>query len=408
VSRRWVVLALIFTGILISYVDRGNLGLAATSIMRDFSFPPGTMGVLLSAFFWTYAAFQIPAGAIVDRVGIRRVYAMAFLLWSVASALIGFARGMTDILALRMLLGLAEAAGPIASLSYIRKNFSGAEIGLPTSIYIAGQNMGPALGALIGTQLIANHGWRFMFIATGVGALAWLPFWWWLAPRDDGRAPSVAGAAPKPPIPWGEITSNGAFWAISVCVLFSSYFWYFLLTWVPAYLTISRGFTTVEMGKVISTPLFIMAGFNIVAGFAADKLINRVGSVFRVRLWFCVAGFLGSGSMLLLLVLPGKEVVLPILLVAICSAGIGNSNYWAIAQHTPPVTLVGRTIGYLNTLSQLAGAAAPLVTGWILGPEKQFGIAVLVAGVCTILAGLTLLFTGANGLDRMKANLEHS
>jgi len=407
-THRWIVLALIFTGILISYIDRGNLGLAATSIMHDFAFPPGAMGVLLSAFFWTYAAFQIPAGALVDRVGIRRVYAVAFVVWSIASAGIGIARGMTDILLLRMLLGMAEAAGPIASLTYIRRNFSGAEIGLPTSIYVAGQNLGPAAGALIGTQLIAHYGWRAMFVATGMGALLWLPFWWWLAPRDQKVKAPVAGAAPKVPLPWREITSSGAFWAISICILFSSYFWYFLLTWVPAYLTMSRGFTTVEMGRVISTPLFVMAVLNIGAGFAADRLIRRVGSVFRVRLWFCAAGYLGSGSLLLLLVLPGKEVVLPILMVAVCSAGIGNSNYWAIAQHTPPMSLVGRTIGFLNTLSQIAGAAAPLVTGWILGPEKQFGPAVLIAGMSSICAAFCLLFVGASGMERIKTNLEHS
>ncbi len=77
-NRRWVILALVFAGILISYVDRGNLSIAATAIMRDFRISPGSMGVLLSAFFWTYAAFQIPAGHVVDRFGIRRVYAAGF------------------------------------------------------------------------------------------------------------------------------------------------------------------------------------------------------------------------------------------------------------------------------------------------------------------------------------------
>src|ERR1700687_3939665 len=128
---RWVVVALIFSGILISYIDRGNLGIAAPSIMREFQFAPSAMGVLLSAFFWTYAAFQIPSGAIVDRFGIRLVYALAFLLWSLASAGLGLSRALTDMLLLRMLLGLAESVGPIASLSFIRRNFAGAEVGLP-------------------------------------------------------------------------------------------------------------------------------------------------------------------------------------------------------------------------------------------------------------------------------------
>ena len=93
-TRRWIVVGLIFTGILISYIDRGNLGIAAPSIMREFSFSPSSMGMLLSAFFWTYALFQIPAGTIVDRFGIRIVYAVAFLLWSLASAAIGLSRGL--------------------------------------------------------------------------------------------------------------------------------------------------------------------------------------------------------------------------------------------------------------------------------------------------------------------------
>src|SRR5437899_7277470 len=127
--------------------------------MREFRIEPSGMGVLLSAFFWTYAAFQIPAGLLVDRLGIRRAYAAGFLMWSVASASIAVSRGTGDIIGLRMLLGLAESIGPLASLSFIRNNFAGKDQGLPTSIYIAGQNIGPALGALAGTMLLSRFGW---------------------------------------------------------------------------------------------------------------------------------------------------------------------------------------------------------------------------------------------------------
>lgn len=405
-SRRWVIVGLIFLGIVISYVDRGNLGIAAPSIMREFGFPPASMGLLLSAFFWTYAIFQIPAGTLVDRFGIRLLYAAAFTVWSLASASIGFSRGLTDILLLRMLLGLAEAVGPIASLSYIRRSFSGAEVGLPTAIYIAGQNIGPAAGALLGTQLIALLGWRAMFILTGLGALVWLPGWLLLAPRDDGQ-PKIAGG-PRVPVgqlPWREVLAAPAFWAMSACTFLASYFWYFLLTWVPTYLTASRGFSTTEMGQVLSVPLFTMAAVNIVAGVIADRLVRRTQSVFRVRLWFCAGGYLGSGALLLLLVLPNREAVLPVLLFAVCATGVGNSNYWAISQHAAPPSLVGRAIGYLNTISQVAGAAAPLITGWTLGPQQEFGVALIIAGVAPVLAAGCLLIAGSGGLERMRASL---
>jgi MFS transporter, ACS family, D-galactonate transporter len=402
--RRWTVVALIFTGILISYIDRGNLGIAAASIMRDFHFEPGLMGMLLSAFFWTYALFQVPAGAIVDRIGIRRVYAAAFLIWSMASAATALSRGMTDILLTRLVLGLAEAVGPIASLSYIRRSFSGPELGLPTAIYIAGQNAGPALGALLGAVLIDRLSWRALFAITGMGALLWLPFWWWLAPRDQRRRVVEPTAAARPSVRWGEVLRSRALWTMSACIFLSSYYWYFLLTWVPSYLTLSRGFTTVEMGRILSVPLFVMAALNIAGGALADRLSRRLG-VFRVRLLFAAGGYIGAATVLLLLVVPNRAAVFPILLVSICTTGIGNSNYWAIAQQAPPAHMVGRTIGYLNTISQAAGAAAPLITGLILGPHKQFGPAILIAGTCPVLAAGCLIFAGSKSLERVKALL---
>lgn len=405
--RRWTVVALIFTGILISYIDRGNLGIAAVSIMRDFQFEPRLMGMLLSAFFWTYALFQVPAGAIVDRIGIRKVYAAAFLIWSMASAATALSRGMTDILLTRLALGLAESVGPIASLTYIRRSFAGPELGLPTAIYVAGQNVGPALGALLGAILIERLGWRALFAITGLGALLWLPFWWWLAPRERHSAAQPAKAAVPSPVRWSEVLRSRALWTMSACIFLSSYYWYFLLTWVPSYLTLSRGFSTVEMGRILSVPLFVMAALNIAVGAFADRLAGRVG-VFRTRLLFAAGGYIGSSTVLLLLIMSNRDAVFPILLVSVCAAGIGNSNYWAIAQHAPPARMVGRTIGYLNTISQVAGAAAPLITGLILGPHKQFGPAILIAGTCPLLAAGCLIFAGSNNLERVKVLLAES
>jgi MFS family permease len=404
-NRRWVVVALIFAGILISYVDRGNLGIAAPFIMRDFRFSPAQMGTLLSAFFWTYGFFQVPMGAIVDRVGIRLVYAAAFVVWSLASASIGLSGSLAGILLLRMLLGMSESAGPIASMAFIRRNFNGAEAGLPTAVYIAGQNVGPAVGTLLGAQLIDHFGWRAMFIMTGLGALVWLPGWLAVAPRNDGAQANQEPKVSVRQLPWREVVGTRAFWMMPLCIFLSSYFWYFLLTWVPTYLKESRGFTTVEMGRVLSIPLFAMAGLNVAAGFLADRLVKRASSMFAVRLGFCVAGYFGSGALLLLLAMPGRDAVLPILLFAVCATGIGNANYWAMSQHITSSALVGRTVGVLNTVSQLAGASAPLITGWLLGPKLQFDVALTIAGLSPVMAAVCLLYTGASGLERIRLKL---
>src|SRR5947209_9334389 len=210
-NRRWAVLLLIFFGILISYVDRGNLSIAAVEIMHDFRFSPALMGTLLSCFFWTYGAFQIPAGLFVDRYGIRNVYALAFVVWSLASASIALSTGFGFILGSRLVLGMAEAVGPLASLAFIRRSFAPADQGFPTSVYIAGQTLGPALGAWLGTVLLTAFGWRAMFAVTGLAALIWIVPWLLVAPRDlPVQSRSVAGN-----LRMRAVAANPGVWALS-------------------------------------------------------------------------------------------------------------------------------------------------------------------------------------------------
>lgn len=411
-KARWVGLSLIFFGIVINYIDRGSLSIAAPSIMHDFRITPATMGVILSAFFWTYGICQFPAGAIVDRFGIRGSYAVGFVIWSIASASIALCTRPGEIVGARMVLGIAESTAPLASLAFIRSNFAGEEQGLPTSIYIAGQNVGPAVGTLVGAVLLARFGWRVMFAVTGLVALVWLPGWLIAVPSGRPRAERRMKEPPDhlPAVSqwnWGMLLKNRTFWAMSLSIWMSSYFWYFVLTWVPSYLILSKGFSTLGMGKVLSAALFTMAIVNIFAGWAADKLAARIG-VFRARLWFGVLGYAGTAAILLVLLAPERSWVLPILTFSMCATGIGNSSYWTISQHASPKAMVARVIGYLNTVAVAAGVTAPLITGLVIGPQKHFGPAILIAGVTPILAAAFLLAAGTQGLSRMKALLAGS
>ena len=121
--RRWAVVGLLFFGMVISYMDRGNISIAAVPLMREFGFSPAQLGLLMSMFFWTYAAFQIPAGHLIDRYGIRRIYAAAFLLWCLATAGMGLARNFSELAILRLLLGLGEPVSPLARMAFIKQNF---------------------------------------------------------------------------------------------------------------------------------------------------------------------------------------------------------------------------------------------------------------------------------------------
>ena len=106
---RWSVLALLVVSIFINFIDRSNLSVAVTDIEKELSLDDRQAGLLLSSFFWTYALFQIAAGWLVDRYNAYWVYAAGFLLWSIATALTGFASGFTMLFALRLVLGAGES-----------------------------------------------------------------------------------------------------------------------------------------------------------------------------------------------------------------------------------------------------------------------------------------------------------
>ncbi len=365
------------------------------------------MGLLLSAFFWTYGAFQIPAGLAVDRFGIRWSYLCGFLLWSMASAGIALSRNIHDVFFLRLLLGMAESVGPIASLTLIRQKFSERERGLPVAIYIAGQNLGPACGALLGTALLTSIGWRGMFAYTGLGALLWLPFW--LRFTRAEKTPAAKRLTNPTSAPKSNqlfsLLSTWSFWAMSLCVFLFSYYWYFVLTWIPTYLNVARDIPMLTMGRILSAALFLMAIVNVAAGRLADRIISRGRNALPVRIGFATAGFIGASTILLLGTVSSHRSLLILLTVSVCFFGVASASFWALAQQIAPASKTARIIAYLNTCSQIGGAAAPIITGYTLGPEKNFSLAIALAGLCAFASGCLLLVTGTHRFENLNLKL---
>ena len=149
-NRRWWIVGLLSLAVLVNYIDRNNLSVAAVPVMDEFGFSPSAAGALVTAFFWTYTFLQIPSGWAVDRFVFRWTYGVAFLVWSLSSAAIGLARSFGQIFSLRMILGASQAAAQPVSLTYIRTHFTEREQGLPTGLYISGMMIRPAVGGFLG------------------------------------------------------------------------------------------------------------------------------------------------------------------------------------------------------------------------------------------------------------------
>ena len=386
--RRWWIVALLFVAVLVNYINRNNLSVAAVPVMDDFEFSPTTAGILMSAFYWTYTFFQIPSGWAVDRFGIRGTYGIAFLTWSVSSAAIGLARSFSQILTLRMILGFGQAAVQPVSLAYIRSNFDESEQGMPTGLYISGMMIGPAFGGLLGAVLLDTYGWRLMFLLTGLVPCLWLIPWIRLAPaaqkelrsRDHGLVERL---------PLKRLFSNPVVWGITVTAFFYAYFWYFCMSWLPSYLVMERGLSFLEMGVYTALPYIAMALVGPSAGRLADRWIARTGRAVLVRKVFVISGYMLGSTTILLNWVAAPRVALAILVFGLAGIGLASANYWALTQAISPKRLVGRAVGYQNTIGNLAGICSPIITGKLVEVSGNFGLAIAFASASLWIAALS-------------------
>src|SRR5882762_3555407 len=172
------VVGLLTLAAFINYVDRGNLATASPLIRDQFALSNTQLGVLLSAFFWTYAPAQLPAGWLAERLDTRRVLAAGLAIWGVATAITGVANGFLMLLALRVILGLGESVMYPASFKILAREALEAQRGRANGFLAAGQLCGPAFGTLAGGLLMAWLGWRVVFLAFGCLSVLWL--WPWL------------------------------------------------------------------------------------------------------------------------------------------------------------------------------------------------------------------------------------
>ncbi len=365
---RWSVIALLSLGMIIAYVDRTNLSvaLAVPEFKEFFSLTDAQRGNLNSAFFWSYAFLQIPAGWLVDRYGVKFPYAIGFFFWCLVSAATAATRSFGQLFTLRFLLGVGESVVTPASMRWIRFHFSEKERGLAVGMYMTGTKIGPAIGAPIAAWLILSFGWRAMFVILGLGGLLWLIPWMLLVKNDD-RARETA-QAPKggaPPVSFGKMMASPVIWGTIIGTFCYMYFVYFCMTWMPAYFVERRGMSLNSMGLYQFFSFGGMATMAAVAGWLADRRIARGGDPVKVRKAFTIAGFVIASTEVFGALSESHAVALFFAVFSLSGLGLATANYWALTQTLIPGGAIGRIVGIQNCAANLPGIVAPILTGWL-------------------------------------------
>jgi MFS family permease len=391
----------------IAYIDRANLSvvLATPEFRRTFDLSDSARGLLNSVFFWSYAVLQIPAGWLVDRYGVRRVYAIGFFFWTLVSAITGFISGISELIAVRLLLGAGESVGAPASLRWIRWNCPEQERGLAVGIYMAGTKIGAAIGVPIAAFLITALDWRAMFFICGVSGFLWLIAWLLLARETPAGAVATRVENLESELSFRDVILTRTVLGILLGTFSYGYFLYFCVTWLPAYLVEKRHMALTSMGFY---SLFSFAGMAVVAilsGWLADWMISRGTDPSRTRKAFTILGFVLASTEVFGAWTSSETVALFFAAFSLAGLGLATANYWALTQTLVPGKAMGRIAGIQNCASNLGGVAAPIVTGWL--KEKSGGYQAPMQAIWIILLiGIAsyLILVRSNAIPGAKAH----
>lgn len=382
------ILALLVLSLCINYIDRGVLSVSAPLISKDLALSPAQMGLLFSMFFWSYAAFQIVSGWLVDRFAVKWVYAGGFLIWSLATAAVGLIYSFPALLAARFVLGVGESVAYPAVSRIIVENFPESRRGFANALVDAGTKIGPGLSTLAGGLLINFYGWRTVFLVLGAASLIWLLPWaaWMTAPAASSRTSARQGPG------LGEILRRRQAWGTCLGMFSLGYVWYFLLSWLPSYLVNERGFSLSAMAVLGSIPFWAMAASSLCSGYASDQLIRRGCNPSTVRKSFLVGGLLLCGAAMAPAALVRDAQLSVALLTASCVAlGLFTSNVWAVTQTLAGPLAAGKWTGIQNAIGNLGGVVSPLLTGWIVSVTGSFLLAFLAATAVMLLGSISYL-----------------
>jgi MFS family permease len=379
------VIALLVIAVLINYVDRGNLALAAPLLSREWGMSTSRLGILLSAFFWTYVLLQVPMGWLVDRFSAASLLAAGFLAWSSATIFTGLARGFGTLLAMRLLLGVGEAVIFPASSKIFSESLEEKDRGLANGFLVAAIRWGTAVGAFGGGLLMAHFGWRKTFLAIGLLGLLWLPAWQRWKPQRVIHPPQL----PVDHLPsFTSILRLRPFWGASIGHLGENYLLYLLMSWLPFYLVHERHLSSSAMAWTAGMIYAIDSAAAIVTGRIADLRIRRGASACSARKWPMVVGLVIAALSLLGCATAGPNTWLLFLVGAAIGCGTSCSGVYAVPQTLAGPRLAGRWVGMQNCVANLAGIVAPVLTGFLVQRTGHFSAALAVAAAFAAVGAL--------------------
>jgi len=416
---RFNILILLFIVTAINYMDRANLSVAGTSLQTEFGLSPTQLGLLFSMFTWTYVISQIPVGYILDRVGVRKLYGGAIIIWSLFTCLMGLAShsiftttasSFAFLLLCRALIGIAEAPSFPANTKIISTWFPSQERARATATYASSQYLGLAFLTPALAFIVANYGWEASFyISGGVGIV--FGIYWLIKYRNpqesrttneaelehirSGGGLGIHSSAAKDKVKWSDIQhvlKNRNFIGLSIAQFSINSTLYFFLTWFIIYLEKGLNLTISKAGMGAAAPYMMAMVGLLCSGFVSDYMMKKGLSRTWARKLPSIFGLGIAGTMFLVNFFEDKPIIaIAILSLAFFANAVANIG-WVILSDLVPARIIGTVGGFFNVAGNMAGIATPIIMGVILQSTGSFKYAMLYISIVSLIGALSHIF----------------
>jgi MFS family permease len=383
-SGRNVGAALVFllgAAVFLNYVDRGAIGIAAPRMKPELGLSEEAYGLAFSAFFWIYAPVQLFAGWLCDRFSVYRLMALGILLWAGSTLLMGFAGGFVSLLVLRVMLGVGESISFPGSSKIIARHVPPERRGMANAAVAAGIAIGPAVGTLAGGLILGAWGWRAIFLVFGALTLLWLLPW-----QATVRAlPTTGHHDEGARVPIGALLGKWPLWSMSLVHALGNYCFYFLIAWLPLFLTGPRGFTIPEMTMLATLGYVVQGVCALGYGHFSDWWTRSGRSEAICRRWMMVASqFLAAGAILGLAFAHSALVIAILLCLAGAATASLSLNLYAVAQMFSGPRAAGTWVGMQNAIGNLSGIIGPVITAYVIKQAGWDSALMLTAAIAAI------------------------
>ena len=411
---RWTICGLLFLAVTINYVDRQVIGILKPTLQKEFGWSEIDYADIVLAFQLAYAIGYAYAGRLMDRLGTKRGFALAIVVWSVAAMAhaqapafgvpvavlfktigLGYSASVAGFMAARFALGIGESGNFPASLKTVAEWFPRRERALATGIFNAGTNVGAVITPLVVPALVYAVGWRVAFVATGAIGLAWLALWWVI--YDDPGRHRRLGAAERafirsdpadPPanVPWRRLILHRQTWVFVIGKFLTDPIWWLYLFWIPDFFSRVHGLSLGQLGPPLIAIYLAADVGSVGGGWLSSSLLRRGRSVNFARKTAMLVCALAVVPIVAASQVHSMWAAVALIGLAAAAHQGWSANLFTLPSDLFPREAVGTVVGLGGMAGAIGGMLIAKVTGYVLEIGWGYLPVFIIAGVTYLVA----------------------